>query len=75
MPHKHWLILFPVVLAIIYFVATIMRSVSDMDELWRKNITEAVAFSAIATGFTCFSYLFLRETSARRNFMQNGRFT
>jgi uncharacterized membrane protein HdeD (DUF308 family) len=59
--HKHWLVLFPVVMAIIYFAATAIRSISDMDEMWRRNTTEAMAFSAIATGFTCFGYRFFRE--------------
>lgn len=52
------------VLAIVYIVTTIIRSVSEMDEMWRKIITEAGAFSGVATGFTCFSYLFLRDAGA-----------
>ena len=58
---RHWLILLPIVAAIIYFAATILRAISDMDEMWRKGVTEAFAFSAIATGFTCFGYRFVRE--------------
>jgi hypothetical protein len=30
----------------------------------RKIYTEAMAFSGIATGFTCFIYLFLRDMGA-----------
>ena len=30
----------------------------------RKIVCEAMAFSAIATGFTCFTYLFLRDMGA-----------
>ena len=58
---QHWLVLFPVLAAIIYFAATILRAISDMDEMWRKAVTEAFAFSAIATAFTCFGYRFVRE--------------
>ena len=58
---KHWLYLAPVVAAIIYFAGTMLRAISDMDEMWRKGVTEAFAFSAIATGFTCFGYRFVRE--------------
>jgi hypothetical protein len=62
-PHKTWLVLLPV-LPLIYIAATIMRHISEKDEMWRKIITEAFAFSAIATGFTCASYVFLRELGA-----------
>ena len=63
LPYKYWLVLLPV-LPLIYTASVIIRVVSDMDEMWRKIITEAMAFSAIATGFTCFSYLFLRDMGA-----------
>ena len=63
LPTKYCWALLPV-LAIIYMVTTIMRYVSELDEMWRKVITEAAAFSGIATGFTCFSYLFLRDMGA-----------
>jgi uncharacterized membrane protein HdeD (DUF308 family) len=58
---RHWLFLVPVMAAIIYIAAIILRAISDMDEMWRKGVTEAFAFSAIATGFTCFGYRFVRE--------------
>ena len=63
LPNKYCWAVLPV-LAIIYMVAIIIRYVSELDEMWRKIITEAAAFSAIATGFTCFSYLFLRDMGA-----------
>jgi hypothetical protein len=63
LPHRHWLVLLPV-LPLIYMSAVIVRHLSDLDEMWRKIVTEALAFSAIATGFTCFSYLFLRDMGA-----------
>ena len=63
LPHKYCWAVLPV-LAIVYLVATIIRCVSELDEMWRKIITEAAAFSGIATGFTCFSYLFLRDMGA-----------
>ena len=62
-PHRYWLILLPV-LPLIYVSAAIIRFISDTDEMWRKIFTEAMAFSGLATGFTCFSYLFLRDMDA-----------
>jgi hypothetical protein len=59
-PYKYCLVLLPV-LPLLYTAATIIRAVSEMDEMWQKIVTEAMAFSAIATGFTCFSYLFIRD--------------
>jgi hypothetical protein len=63
LPHRYWLVLLPV-LPLLYTATAIIRVVSDMDEMWRKVVTEAMAFSAIAAGFTCFSYLFLRDMGA-----------
>ncbi len=48
-------------LALINMVAMIIRSFNRLDEMWRRIHTEAMAFSGLATGFTCFSYLFLRD--------------
>ena len=62
-PYKYWLVLLPV-LPLIYVSAAIIRFISEVDEMWRKIFTEAAAFSAIATGFTCFTYLFLRDMGA-----------
>ena len=62
-PYRYWLIILPV-LPIIYIATVGIRFISDTDEMWRKIITEAMAFSGLATGFTCFSYLFLRDMGA-----------
>jgi hypothetical protein len=35
-----------------------------MDEMKRKIVTEAAAFACLATGFSCFSYLFFRDMGA-----------
>jgi hypothetical protein len=61
---RYWLILLPV-LPLVYVAATIVRYASELDEMWRKVLTEAMAFSGVATGFTCFSYLFFRDMGAR----------
>jgi hypothetical protein len=63
-PHGYWLILLPV-LPLLYVASAIIRFISEVDEMWRKIFTEALAFSGLATGFTCFSYLFLRGMGAR----------
>ena len=62
-PYRYWLILLPV-LPLVFVSATIIRFISETDEMWRKIVTEAMAFSGIATGFTCFTYLFLRDMGA-----------
>lgn len=63
LPHKYWLVLLPL-LPMFYMITAIIRGVSDMDEMLRKVKTEAMAFSGLATGFTCFCYLFLRDMGA-----------
>jgi hypothetical protein len=63
LPHEYWLVLLPL-LPMLYMATTIIRYVSELDEMWRKIVTEAMAFSGIATGFTCFTYLFLRDLGA-----------
>jgi hypothetical protein len=62
-PYRYGLVLLPV-LPLLYTAATLIRAISDLDEMWRKIVSEGLAFSAIATGFTCFSYLFIREMGA-----------
>jgi Na+/alanine symporter len=62
-PHRYWLITLPV-LPIIYLATVIIRFISEVDEMWRKIFTEALAFSAVATGFSCLTYLFLRDMGA-----------
>lgn len=60
---KYWLVLLPL-LPLLYLVDTIVRHAAELDEMWRKIVTEAMAFSGLATGFTCFTYLFLRDMGA-----------
>ncbi len=60
---KYWLVLLPL-LPLIYMATAIIRVVSDLDEMKRKIYTEAMAFSGVATGLTCFTYLFLRDMGA-----------
>jgi hypothetical protein len=62
-PYKNWLVLLPV-FTTVYYVAANISYVAELDEMWRKMITEAAAFSGIATGFTCFSYVFFRDIGA-----------
>jgi hypothetical protein len=64
-PHGYWpIFLFPII-PVIYIVATITRFVSEgLDEMQRKIVTEAAAFSGLATGFTCISYLFAQNAGA-----------
>jgi len=63
--HGYWpIFLFPII-PVIYIVAAIIRFVSEgLDELQRKIVIEAAAFSGIATGFTCISYLFVQNAGA-----------
>ena len=63
LPHNYWLVLLPLV-PLIYMATSIIRVVAELDEMKRKIYTEAMAFSGIATGFTCFIYLFLRDMGA-----------
>jgi len=63
LPHNYWLILLPG-LPLIYMASAIVRIVSELDEMKRKIYTEAMAFSGVATGLTCFTYLFLRDMGA-----------
>jgi hypothetical protein len=62
-PYKYLLILLPI-LPLIFVCFTIVRAVLEMDEMKRKIATESMAFTGLATGFTCFSYLFLRDMGA-----------
>jgi fructose-specific phosphotransferase system IIC component len=63
--HGFWPIFLVPVIPIIYIVASIIRYVAEgLDELQRKVVTEAAAFSGIATGFTCVSYLFFENAGA-----------
>ena len=62
-PYKYLLVLLPM-LPLIYVSITIIQYIADTDEMWRKIYMEALAFSGLATGFTCFSYLFFRDMGA-----------
>jgi hypothetical protein len=62
-PYRYWLVLLPV-LPIIYLCVIFHHQLSEKDEMWRKIITESLAFSATASAWTCLSYLFLREMGA-----------
>jgi hypothetical protein len=62
-PYRYWLILLPVI-PIVYAAAAIIRVVSDMDEMWRKVHIEAMAFSGLATSYTCITYVFFRVMGA-----------
>jgi hypothetical protein len=62
-PYKYLLVLLPI-LPVIYICSTIIRYITELDEMWRKIYMEAMAFSGIATGFTCVSYLFLQDIGA-----------
>ena len=43
-----------------YIVLIIIDQVARLDEMWRKIVTETMAFAGLATGFTCLSYIFVR---------------
>src|SRR5262245_18985432 len=58
-PYRYWLLPLPV-LPMIYLIFTVLRQLSQLDEMWRKIITESLAFSAIATAWTCCSFFFVR---------------
>ena len=62
-PYRFWLVLLPL-LPIIYLTVIVHRHLSEKDEMWRKIITESLAFSATATAWTCLSYMFLRQMGA-----------
>lgn len=63
-PHKSpWLVLLPL-LPIVFLAYCSIRYVAELDEMKRKIVTEAMAFSGLATGYTCFSYMFLRDVGA-----------
>jgi hypothetical protein len=49
------------ILPLLYLTDTVLRSFSGKDEMFRIILTEAMTFSALATGFTCLSYCFVRK--------------
>ncbi|HEY4415632.1 MAG TPA: hypothetical protein VGO57_08070 [Verrucomicrobiae bacterium] len=72
-PYKYLLVLLPI-LPLIYICFTIIRVVADLDEMWQKIHLEAMAFSGIATGFTCISYDFLYDVGAPKLSLEAGFF-
>jgi hypothetical protein len=72
-PCKYLLVLLPI-LPVIYICCTIIRYITELDEMWRKIYMEAMAFSGIATGFTCVSYPFLQDIGAPKLPLENGFF-
>ena len=62
-PYRFWLVLLPA-LPIVYLTVIAHRHFTERDEMWRKIITESLAFSAVATAWTCVSYVFLRHMGA-----------
>jgi len=62
-PYRYWLFLLPT-LPMIYLIATIIRQISGLDEMWKKIVTESLAFSALATIWTCCSFFFIRAVDA-----------
>ena len=62
-PCKYLLVLLPIV-PLIYVSFAIIQCIADMDEMVRKINLEAMAFAGVATGFTCFSYLFVHDVGA-----------
>ena len=61
--YKYALALLPLI-PLVYTVTVIIRVTAELDEMYMRIVTEAMAFSGLATGFTCFSYLFLRDMGA-----------
>lgn len=70
-PYKYLLASLPV-LPVIYICFIIIRFVANADEMWRKIYMEAMAFSGIATGFTCISYTFLHDVGAPKLQLESG---
>jgi len=61
--HSYFLILLPV-LPLLFLVGAVTGYVRNLDEMWRKIYSEGMAFSGLATGLTCFTYLFLQRMGA-----------
>jgi hypothetical protein len=48
-------------LPMLCMVAVILQSVFQLDEMWRKLVTESMAFAGLATAFTCMSFVFIHD--------------
>ena len=62
-PYRYLLVLLPM-LPTLYIIPVSMRAVSALDEMQRRIVVEALAFSGLATAFTCLGYSFLRDMGA-----------
>lgn len=54
---------FPII-CVIYLGLVFLKFVWSLDELWRKIISEAGAFSGLVTGLICLSYGFIENMGA-----------
>jgi hypothetical protein len=62
--YRYWPILLPM-MPFIYCAITFHHHITkEKDEMWRKIITESLAFSATATASTCVGYVFFRGMGA-----------
>ena len=52
-------------LPMLCMVALILRCVSELDEMWRKIITESMAFAGLAAAFTSISFIFIHGLGGR----------
>jgi hypothetical protein len=61
--YRYLLVLLPM-LPTLYIIPVTLRAVSEADELQKRIMLEALAFSGLATAFTCQGYSFLRDMGA-----------
>jgi hypothetical protein len=61
---KYVLLLLPII-PLVATVILILRRLFKLDEMWRKILTESMAFAGLATAFTCFSLGFVPELGVR----------
>ncbi len=62
-PFRYFLILLPMLPAL-YIIPVTMRAVAQADEMQRRIMLEALAFSGVATALTCLAYNFFRDMGA-----------
>jgi hypothetical protein len=61
---KHLLLLL-VAVPLVGTVALILRRLFKLDEMWRKILTEGMAFAGLATAFTFFSFGLVPDSGVR----------
>ena len=61
--YRYLLVLLPMLPAF-YIVPVCLRAVSEADEMIKRIMLEALAFSGLATAFTCLGYSFIRDMGA-----------